>query len=40
MRATVMIRREILETRFQYVDALLEAALARIDLDANAGLLR
>ena len=36
----LLIRREILETRFQYLDALLEAALARIDLDAGAGVLR
>jgi hypothetical protein len=35
-----LIRREILDTRFQYLDALLEAALARIDLDASAGVLR
>jgi cobalt-zinc-cadmium efflux system outer membrane protein len=36
----LLIRREILETRFQYLDALLEAALARIDLAATAALLR
>jgi cobalt-zinc-cadmium efflux system outer membrane protein len=36
----LLIRRETLETRFQYLDALLEAALARIDLDASAGVLR
>jgi outer membrane protein, heavy metal efflux system len=36
----LLIRREILETRFQYLDALLEAVLARIDLDASAGILR
>ena len=36
----LLIRREILETRSQYLDALLEAALARIDLDASAGVLR
>ena len=36
----LLIRREILETRFQYLDALLEAALARIDLDASAAILR
>jgi outer membrane protein, heavy metal efflux system len=34
------IRREMLDTRFQYLDALLEAALARIDLDSSAGVLR
>jgi cobalt-zinc-cadmium efflux system outer membrane protein len=36
----LLIRREILETRSQYLDALLEAALARIDLDASAAILR
>jgi cobalt-zinc-cadmium efflux system outer membrane protein len=36
----LLLRREILDTRFQYVDALLEAALARIDLDASAAMLR
>jgi cobalt-zinc-cadmium efflux system outer membrane protein len=36
----LLIRREILETRFQYLDALLEAALARVDLDASAAILR
>ncbi len=36
----LLIRREILETRFQYLDALFEAALAKIDLDASAGVLR
>ena len=36
----LLIRRETLDTRFQYLDALLEAALARIDLDAGAGVLR
>jgi cobalt-zinc-cadmium efflux system outer membrane protein len=36
----LLIRRELLETRMQYVDALLEAALARTDLDASAGALR
>jgi cobalt-zinc-cadmium efflux system outer membrane protein len=36
----LLIRREILDTRFQYLDALLETALARIDLDASAGVLR
>ncbi len=36
----LLIRREILDTRVQYLDALLEAALARIDLDASAGMLR
>ena len=36
----LLIRREILDTRAQYLDALLEAALARIDLDASASILR
>jgi cobalt-zinc-cadmium efflux system outer membrane protein len=36
----LLIRREILDTRFQYLDSLLEAALARIDLDASAAILR
>jgi len=36
----LLLRREILETRFQYLDALLEAALARTDLDATAAILR
>jgi cobalt-zinc-cadmium efflux system outer membrane protein len=36
----LLIRREILDTRSQYLDALLEAALARIDLDASAAVLR
>jgi cobalt-zinc-cadmium efflux system outer membrane protein len=36
----LLIRREILDTRAQYLDALLEAALARVDLDASAALLR
>jgi cobalt-zinc-cadmium efflux system outer membrane protein len=36
----LLIRREILDTRFQYLDALLEAALARTDLDASASILR
>jgi cobalt-zinc-cadmium efflux system outer membrane protein len=36
----LLIRREILDTRFQYLDALLEAALARTELLASAGALR
>lgn len=36
----LLIRREIVDTRFQYLDALLEAALARTDLLASAGALR
>jgi cobalt-zinc-cadmium efflux system outer membrane protein len=35
----LLIRREILDTRSQHLDALLEVALARIDLDASAGVL-
>jgi cobalt-zinc-cadmium efflux system outer membrane protein len=35
----LLIRRETLDTRAEYLDALLEAALARIDLDASAGVL-
>lgn len=36
----LLIQREILDTRFQYLAALLEAALARDDVDASAGVLR
>lgn len=36
----LLIRREILETRVQYLDTLLEAVLAQIDLHASAGVLR
>ena len=36
----LLIRREILETRFQVLDARLDAALARVELDAAAGVLR
>ena len=36
----LLIRRAIFETRSEYLAALLEAALARIDLDASAGVLR
>jgi cobalt-zinc-cadmium efflux system outer membrane protein len=36
----LLLRREILDTRSQYLDALLEAALARIDLDSAAAILR
>lgn len=36
----LLLRRETLDTRMQYLDALLEAALARVDLDASAGTLR
>jgi cobalt-zinc-cadmium efflux system outer membrane protein len=36
----LLIRREMLDTRFQYLDAQLEAALARVDLDASAAILR
>lgn len=36
----LLIRRDILETRFQHLEARLEAARARIELDAAAGVLR
>ena len=36
----LLIRRELIDTRSDYLDALLEAALARIDLDASAAILR
>lgn len=36
----LLIRREFLDTRFHHLDALLEAALARLDVDASAGILR
>jgi outer membrane protein, heavy metal efflux system len=36
----LLIRREILDTRAQYLDALLAAALAKVDLDASAAVLR
>jgi hypothetical protein len=36
----LVIRREILDTRAHYLDALLEAALAHIDFESSAGLLR
>jgi outer membrane protein, heavy metal efflux system len=36
----LLIRREIIDTRLQYLDALLEAAIARVELDARAGVLR
>lgn len=36
----LLIRRETLETRVQYLDALLEAVLARVELDAGAAMLR
>jgi cobalt-zinc-cadmium efflux system outer membrane protein len=36
----LLVRRELLDTRFQYLDALLEAALAKVDLDASAAMLR
>jgi len=36
----LLIRRELLETRSQYLNALLEAALARVDVDAIAAVLR
>jgi cobalt-zinc-cadmium efflux system outer membrane protein len=36
----LLIRGAIVDTRFQYLDALVEAALARVELDARAGVLR
>ena len=36
----LLIRRDILETRLSYADALLEAALAGVDLQSKAGVLR
>lgn len=36
----LLIRRELLETRAQYLSALLEAALARVTVDATAAVLR
>ena len=36
----LLIRREIFETRFQHLDTLLEAALARVAVDASAAVLR
>jgi cobalt-zinc-cadmium efflux system outer membrane protein len=36
----LLIRRAIFDTRSEYLAALLEAALARLDLDASAGVLR
>lgn len=36
----LLIRREILETRFQYLDALLDAALARAEVETRAGVLK
>ena len=36
----LLIRREVLDTRFQYLRASWEAALARVEVDARAGVLR
>ncbi len=36
----LLIRRELLETRAQYLHTLLEAALARVEIDATAAVLR
>jgi len=36
----LLIRRELLDTRFQYLSSLFEAAQARVELDAAAGVLR
>lgn len=35
----LLIRRETLDTRMEYLDTLLEAALARVDLDASVGVM-
>jgi cobalt-zinc-cadmium efflux system outer membrane protein len=40
LRDLLLIRRELLDIRFEHLDALLEAALARVELDAAAGVLR
>jgi cobalt-zinc-cadmium efflux system outer membrane protein len=36
----LLIRRELLDIRFTYLDALVEAAIARVELDAILGVLR
>ncbi len=36
----LVLRRELFDARLQHLDALLEAALARVGLDASAGVLR
>lgn len=36
----LLIRREILDTKSEYLDRLLEAVLARVDLEASAGILQ
>jgi cobalt-zinc-cadmium efflux system outer membrane protein len=36
----LLIRRELLDTRFQHLDAQLDAALSRLDIDFKAGVLR
>lgn len=36
----LVVRREILETRMEYLDRLHDAAIAAVDLEANAGVLR
>jgi outer membrane protein TolC len=36
----LLIRRELLDTRAQYLTTLLEAALARVEIDAAAAVLR
>jgi outer membrane protein, heavy metal efflux system len=40
MSDLLLIRRETLETRFEYLTTLLEAALARVDVEAAAAVLR
>jgi len=36
----LLVRRELLDVRFHHLDALLEAALARVNVDASAAILR
>ena len=36
----LLVRREFIDTRFHHLDALLEAALARVNVDASAAILR
>ena len=40
LRDLLLIRRELLDTRAQYLTTLLEAALARVEIDAAAAVLR
>ena len=36
----LLLRRELLDVRAQYFDMLLDAAIARLQVDATAGVLR